>query len=735
MQMLASFFPKIDATSTQNAIKITLGFCIATSLALAFQWPKPYWASFTAMMLLNKPLLGNSIQNALGRIIASFVGAIVGLLLVTTFIQQQWLFTIAMCIWVFICSIMACHSNNSFTYVLASITAVIIALASLSNPALLSIYMAKYRLSEIFLGVLTGLTISSFLWPRQATKAFADSTQQLISECEQLVALMAEEYFQKRLARRYQLLENVSLQALDMLPEQLIAAKQESFHYGYHYKNYQYFIDSIYELVCHIHSLHEALLQDQNYLLLHQIPEETRYYFTTLQSLLAELKKIDITKPASFSMKSVYELENRLQQRIANRQFKSDKSLYDHAICLTIYRQMLECCQALRSINHAFHAIKKGKRLKRHTRHISSSYQTHWLQFKERFLKSIKVSLIVFFALTIWFYVNWPGGYSHVYIALLIGMFNLVLPIAIEEVLRAFAVAVVFAGIIYLFIFPHLQTLLGLNLACLLPIFYFSYLCANSQTNRLGVLSATFFIGLLNINVPQTYSFTIFTETAIGNFLAILLALFVICVLWPRQPEFRYVNNCKLFISKCREIIAYMQTHTPGDKNAQQRLLSLHKQLLSFAINIRKYRDFIEEKNHSELYLSQLDNISDDLQTLGFRMDTLINERAKVIYNQAFQLSAQPLSQLRNKILTQIDSWEQHIKDSHIPTANYHYENELKNITNIFTEIEFDTKSIPMKSIVSMLSVLNCYYSITNILVQIDKKIQLINWQQLIRIH
>jgi len=167
---LSDFFKAVLSPSTpalQFAVKNMIGGGLALYLAFILQMQQPQWA-LTTVFVVSQPLSGMVLSKGAYRMLGTFVGAVVSLVMIALFGQASWLFLLCMALWLGFCTAGASmyRNNASYGFVLAGYTTAIIALPATAAP--LTVFdQAQARFFEITLGIVIASLVSTVLWPRR----------------------------------------------------------------------------------------------------------------------------------------------------------------------------------------------------------------------------------------------------------------------------------------------------------------------------------------------------------------------------------------------------------------------------------------------------------------------------------------------------------------------------------------------------------------------------------------
>lgn len=159
------------SASTKEAIKAALSIVIAISLALWFQWEKPYWAAIAvAVMALNESF-AHSINKGHNRLMGTLLGTGYAFFLIAMFSQDRLLFLTFFTLFLGVCIFMS--SDDKYGYIFSigfAVCSIIACMGGFDNQA--TFYFAVLRIQETLLGVITFSIVYRLLWPVNTEQQF-----------------------------------------------------------------------------------------------------------------------------------------------------------------------------------------------------------------------------------------------------------------------------------------------------------------------------------------------------------------------------------------------------------------------------------------------------------------------------------------------------------------------------------------------------------------------------------
>lgn len=146
---------------------------VALYLAFCLDLQQPQWA-LTTVFIVSQSTSGMVLAKGAYRLLGTFVGAAVSVVMIAVFGQAPLLFLLCMALWLAFCTTGASLLRNhaSYGFVLAGYTTAIIALPATAAP--LGVFdEAVARCQEISLGILCASIASTILWPRRVEQTLA----------------------------------------------------------------------------------------------------------------------------------------------------------------------------------------------------------------------------------------------------------------------------------------------------------------------------------------------------------------------------------------------------------------------------------------------------------------------------------------------------------------------------------------------------------------------------------
>ena len=161
-----SLMQAVLARKLAFALANTAAVLAALYIAFARDLERPYWAMFTVFIVAN-PISGAVRSKGAYRLVGTFVGAAISLLLIPPLVHSPVLLCLATALWVGVCLYLSLldRTPRSYAFLLAGYTATIVGLAVVNQPETI-FDTSVARLEEISVGILCAAIAHSVFFPR-----------------------------------------------------------------------------------------------------------------------------------------------------------------------------------------------------------------------------------------------------------------------------------------------------------------------------------------------------------------------------------------------------------------------------------------------------------------------------------------------------------------------------------------------------------------------------------------
>lgn len=158
---------------TKESIKVALSICIAISLAIYFQWSKPYWAAIAVAVMAMNESFGHSIQKGYNRLFGTLLGVAYSFFLVAMFSQDRFLFLTFFALFLSLAIFMSTDEKYGYIFTMGfSVCSIIVCMGGFDSQ--LTFDFAITRIQETVLGVIVFTVIYRILWPVDSYHSFLE---------------------------------------------------------------------------------------------------------------------------------------------------------------------------------------------------------------------------------------------------------------------------------------------------------------------------------------------------------------------------------------------------------------------------------------------------------------------------------------------------------------------------------------------------------------------------------
>ncbi|PZU64864.1 FUSC family protein [Sphingobium sp.] len=166
------------------SLKTLAAALLAYYIALRIGLTRPYWSVITCYIVA-QPLAGASLSKGLFRLLGTVVGAGAAILLVPNLVNAPELLTMALALWVGVCTYVAALDRTPRSYIslLAGYSAVIIGFPSVDAPGAI-FAVAILRVQEIGIGIICVSSVHALLLPRPVWRQVRDRLDTILRDAE-----------------------------------------------------------------------------------------------------------------------------------------------------------------------------------------------------------------------------------------------------------------------------------------------------------------------------------------------------------------------------------------------------------------------------------------------------------------------------------------------------------------------------------------------------------------------
>ena len=296
--MADSYFPQLGRglhTAIKNfawrspqahtTLRAALSCTLAALLAMWLQMDQPYWACISAFIVV-QTFVGNTLQKAVMRFAGTVLGAVLGLMIVSVFIQQH--FMVYLCLFVsgFVGIYLSCvDKQRMYVWLLGYITLMMVVFGGMIEPSPEHfVSLAFNRSFEVTIGIVASLLVTYFVLPRHAKHMLQQETVNVAKEIEALFGHLLPLYLQDD-KKHHDAIEE-QIKAVIAKIERCRSLWQMGAHDYFRYVSLMTHLDTLFDLLV---DEHRALRQSPNNAYLMLFSDALAPCFAKLQQCFALL--------------------------------------------------------------------------------------------------------------------------------------------------------------------------------------------------------------------------------------------------------------------------------------------------------------------------------------------------------------------------------------------------------------------------------------------------------------
>ena len=558
--------------AVRHGIKFGIAGMLSVFLALLIRLPEPTWALITVFVVMLAQFVGAVAEKSVMRIVGTVAGGVIGYLLTAGLEQQPVLYVLLVGSVVGFGTAMFGYTKYPYAFLLCALTTMVVASNGMTDPAF-SWQPALWRITEVCVGVVAAVLVTSLLWPRYARKEFMEKMR------------LALEELRKGLVARSALLFEASPAATSVDQRNFsaaIAQLQNLLHFGtLESKYFRERLPTYTEIISCLSRMASAVDT-----LVQSLPKEAPFRL----HLRAELEKAHAAIADCIGVFADVEADSsrRASAIIAMRESCAQWRQKLHALRQTDVPQSIPVEQVLHFSGHALSLDEIVEQLSRLGVLLDSLPANPLLPSREALTPAsppldpfwirngIKACIAVSIGLIVQ---NWlhPPGASMLVLATWVFTVLSRLYVGGQGDRRAFHCIVYTAagGILYVFamlvLTPALSDYLVLNLLLFVAMFLFGYLSQTIPGVNFGMQVALLaIVGTVGLNAQRPVTFESISGVYIGILSGMLLSSLVQRLFWPVLPQWEIRDRILELLRLCRLLLEF-----PPD----QRPLWLHQRL------------------------------------------------------------------------------------------------------------------------------------------------------------
>jgi uncharacterized membrane protein YccC len=665
------------STRAKESIKTGLAMAIAYGIALQMDWDRPYWAAF-AVAFISLPTVGHSLNKGALRMVGTLVGGAAALTFLAWFPQQRWWFMVVLSLYIGFCTYMMAGKKYPYFWMVSAFVCAIIcfdAIGSFRNP----FQTAVTRVLETGMGILVYSLVAVFLWPRSTRRELDEASRALLATQRQLYetyrnlmagAGTAEDSLPVRMQEVRQLVR---------LGQALDAAEMDTYEVWEVRHAWQRFHRQSTALRETLGQWRESLREiqqlDVGALLpnLEAVFSELELRFEQIERMLA--REAPDRTPQVIRL-AIDTAELRTLPHFQKAAVAVTKTHLENLEALA--RSLFDCVRDIRGYGSRTSALAPEK-----------TYGTGLFLDPDRVAAAVRVTAGMWLAFLIWVYIDPPGHSGLVSFAVALGLgFALAPQLAVYTTFPAVALSCAWAGVLYIFVMPHLSGFAELSAMIFGSTFAIAYLFWEPRQALARAFGLAFFAVLTSIVNQQSYSFSSYANSTAMVFLVVSLLVVTSYIPTSPRPEKAFVRLMSRFFRRAEFLVSHLSLG-----KAEKGLLERGK--TTYSLNdlrvlpekIAAWSQQIDYRTLPGSSPEQVQALVTSLRAIAYRLPELGEARAheqaalivrelsadvhawRVVIQQGFSrwsenLGAQAASELRERLAARLSDLEARVQET-----------------------------------------------------------------------
>lgn len=531
----------------REALKTGLALTIACGVALAMGWSNPYWAGL-AVAVVSMPTVGESINKGVHRLLGTVVGGCLGMLCVSLFPQDRWAFIACLSLVMGVSAYRITVSRYIYFWFITSYVALLIA-ANVATGSQHVFYTAAVRVEETALGIIIYALVSVFIWPQRCS----DDLDRLVRTLLGVQAKIVSQYFGKMLepeknedAKNWYGLE---AQLLTQWKRRLGAAETEQYEIHEVRGWWRQLIALCQELMETLELWRESLEELRQLDLVAVLPGLPAFRQALVRRFtrLSTLGEADATTDAVLPRVELVPDRSRLEALPHYQQ--------------TALRETVHALERIEQLGQSIAACRRTINLPRRERAVPPPRNPRTFTLRpdcDSFAVMLRIMVGIWLAALAWIFIDPPGHITFIVFTGVHSLVGLMTPqMNWPKFVCVNGIGVVLAGLLYVFVMPHLSGYFALSILLFLLTTVVYYVFWDQRATMLKMAAIIPFIMLTGIQSRQTYDFALFANNAASMLLSMILAGIVSAFPFSQRPEkmflrvmTRYFRQSGRFLSR-----------------------------------------------------------------------------------------------------------------------------------------------------------------------------------------
>ena len=605
------------STRTKNAIKPALAVVIAYGISLGMGWENPYWAGF-AVAMISLSTAGQSLNKGAMRMLGTLVAAAAALILIAWFAQDRWWFIGILSVYIGFCTYMITGNKRQYFWYCCAFVCLVICVHA-AGEATNAFNVAVLRVQQTGMGILVYTLVSVFLWPTSSRGMLDETTRKLFTNQATLYRTYRTLLSGQGTAEDARPLRMQEVQLLSQRAQALNAAETDSYRVRevrHQWRRFHRLSTALMEaLEQWRESFSEIQPLDRSVLL-----PNLEVVCTELDLRFGEIERMLTGKPFAHTPQAV-------TLAIDSAAMNSLTHFQKAAVAVT--KNQLDRLEGLsRGLFDCVRDIKGDGRQSYKPVPQDTGAGGFGLN-PDRVIAAIRAMATLWAAFFIWIYINPPGHESFVEFATIVAMGAAMAHLNPTTLATPLIVAPLLAGVLYVFVMPHLSGYAELGVMIFGAVFAIYYLFWQPRQGLAKSIGAALFLNVIGVQNQQTYSFAGFANSVVMIALGVGIAMVIWYVPPSPRPEKVFLRLLARFFRHSEHLISRMALDWEQKKGwaGRWKIMLYQNDLLELPQKLAVLGGQIDHRLFPGTTPEQVQTLVNSLQALALRLKNLVDVR------------------------------------------------------------------------------------------------------------
>jgi uncharacterized membrane protein YccC len=601
----------------KEAIKTGLAMVVSYGIAMHLGWDNPKWAGM-AVAMISLSTAGQSLNKGAMRMLGTLVALGASLTFLALFSQDRWLFMVFVSVYVGFCTYLVAGKKRVYFWFISAFVCILIVTTGGADPQN-AFYTALTRTQETGLGILVYALVSVLLWPQSSAGTLDEVTRKLFTVQLKLYRAYCGLITGERTDEEYKALKLQEIQLLGQFGQILMGARADTYTVWEVRHQWQRFQGQATALMETLERWRESFAAIRELDLTELLPNLKPVFFQ-IDHRLEQIERIlndkePIPAPPRSNLKTISEKFSGLTH-------------FQQAAVAVTRAQIDDLDNISQSLLDYVQDIKGTKRPNRETRRrVRHSFDP--VLDPDRLAAAFQVMLTLWISFLVWVYINPPGHDLFVFFATLMALIAAMTHQSVSIMFWPFVYGSAVAGILYVFVMPHLSGYTQLGLMIFGVTFGYYYIFWKPQQALIKIAGIGVFIALTSIQNQQAYSFAAYANSAAMIILACNLAIAIQFILGSPRPEKVFLRLVARFCRHSEFLLSRVALDRDEHRGLVKRwqMVIYRNDLLEIPAKLAVMGQRIDYKLLSGQTPEQVQTLVNNLQAIAYWIKELVEVR------------------------------------------------------------------------------------------------------------